>query len=60
MNIFIRVSSSGFQELFITVLLKWTSLGSKDYGEDLRKAICYVNGGGAIASLGDSRDVGPS
>ena len=22
----------------------------EDYGEDLRKAICYVNGGGAIAT----------
>ena len=24
----------------------------EDYGEDLRKAICYVNGGGAIATPG--------
>ena len=42
-------SAGGFPDLCTFLCAK---KAHEDYGEDLRKAICYVNGGGAIATLG--------
>lgn len=42
-------SAGGFPDLCTFLCAK---KAREDYGEELRKAICYVNGGGAIAMLG--------
>lgn len=42
-------SAGGFPDLCTFLCAK---KAHEDYGEDLRKAICYVNGGGAIATPG--------
>lgn len=42
-------SAGGFPDLCTFLCAK---KAREDYGEELRKAICYVNGGGAIAILG--------
>ena len=42
-------SAGGFPDLCTFLCAK---KAHDDYGDDLRKAICYVNGGGAIATPG--------